>query len=132
MRISTAAGVIGVPAHVLRHWEDEGVLTPDRSGANQRDYTEQHVHEARIIHRLRQAGVGLPAIRQLRSAGGTARPVLLSAAADRLSAEADRTAAAAAFLRHTVECRHPILEECRECRAYATSGEPSRERLCAG
>lgn len=122
MRISLAADLVGVPAHVLRHWEDEGVLVPDRAGGNQRDFTDQHVDEARIIRRLRRAGIGLPGIKDLRTATPTRRSALLGAAAERLAAEATRLEAAAAFLRHTVECRHPVIDECPECRDYAIVG----------
>jgi len=121
MRISQAAELVGVPAHVLRHWEDEGVLEPDRPRGSQRDFTDQHVNEARIIHRLRQAAVGLPAIRQLRSTAPRRRAALLQEAAERLAAEAARLEAASAFLRHTAECSHPVIAECPQCRAYAGS-----------
>lgn len=124
MRISLAAELVGVPAHVLRHWEDEGVLTPDRPAGNRREFTDQHVDEARVIHRLRQAGVGLPEIRRLRRTGSARRAALLLAAADRLSAEAARLEAAGAFLRHTAECTHPVIAECPQCRDYAATVDP--------
>jgi MerR family copper efflux transcriptional regulator len=122
MRISLAADLVGVPAHVLRHWEDEGVLAPSRRDGKQRDFTDQHVNEARIIHRLRQAGIGLAEIRELRSAPSDHRPARLTASAERMAAEATRLDAAAAFLRHTAECEHPIIDECRQCRDYAIAG----------
>lgn len=120
MRISMAAELVGVPAHVLRHWEDEGVLHPDRSGA-QRDFTTQQVNEARIVHRLRQVGIGLPAIKELRAASRAERKAALAAVAATLSDEAARIEAAADFLRHVAQCVHPIIEECAECREYARS-----------
>lgn len=122
MRISLAADLVGVPAHVLRHWEDEGVLTPSRKNGNQRDFTDQHVNEARIIHRLRRAGIGLPEIRALRSAPPGQRSAQLAAQAERLAAEAAQLDAAATFLRHTAECEHPVIDECPRCRDYATAG----------
>lgn len=131
MRISQAADLVGVPSHVLRHWEDEGVLLPERVG-NQREFTEQHVNEARIIHRLRQAGVGLAAIKDLRSAGHGRRAALLTAAAEHLAAEASRAEAAAAFLRHTAECVHPVVDDCPQCRDYATAGERPLSALRTG
>lgn len=127
MRISSAADLVGVPAHVLRHWEDEGVLRPDRSGTR-RDFTDQHVNEARIIHRLRRAGIGLADIRELRSAPPGERAGQLTTSADRMAAEAERLRAAAAFLRHTAECEHPVIEECRQCRDYAHVGSPHGTR----
>lgn len=127
MRISLAADLVGVPAHVLRHWEDEGVLAPSRHG-NQRDFTDQHVNEARIIHRLRQAGIGLAEIRELRSAPAGHRSARLTATAERMAAEANRLDAAATFLRHTAECEHPVVDECRQCRDYAIAEEATSPR----
>lgn len=124
MRISQAAGLVGVPAHVLRHWEDENVLTPDRAPGNQRDYTAQHVDEARIIHRLRRAGVGLATIRELRTAPPRARSALLTSVADRMTREAAQLRSAADFLRHSTECRHPVTAECPDCSDYAGTPDP--------
>ena len=123
MRISAAAQVVGVPAHVLRHWEDEGVLAPDRVGANQRDYTPAQVDEARIIHRLRRANVSLPLLLKLRSADPSQRARLLTEAARRLHEEARNATDAAAFLEHALECRHPVITECPDCHGYA-AGSP--------
>jgi MerR family transcriptional regulator, copper efflux regulator len=128
MRISLAADLVGVPAHVLRHWEDEGVLAPSRQNGNQRDFTDQHVNEARIIHRLRQAGIGLAEIRELRSAPAGHRSARLTASAERMAAEANRLDAAATFLRHTAECVHPVVDECRQCRDYAIAEEATSPR----
>ena len=120
MRISAAADLVGVPTHVLRHWEDEGVLAPSRSGTNQREFSTQQVDAARIVHRLREAGVGLAQIRELLPAQRSRRSELLSAEADRLERSAIQSAAAARFLRHVGRCRHPVIEDCPECRSYAT------------
>lgn len=124
MRIAQAAELVGVATHVLRHWEDEGVLVPDRVGAR-REFTEQHVNEALIIHRLRLAGLGLAAIKQLRSAPQSERAALLHAEVEHLDATAARITAAATFMRHTLECQHPIVEECPECRDYASGAKPA-------
>lgn len=121
MRISLAAELVGVPAHVLRHWEEEGVLAPDRPAGRRREFTAQHVDEARIVRRLRQAGVGLPEIRRLRRTGSARRAAMLRIAADRLSAEAARLEAAGSFLRHTAECGHPVIADCPQCRDYAAA-----------
>lgn len=98
------------------------MLAPSRRDGKQRDFTDQHVNEARIIHRLRQAGIGLAEIRELRSAPAGHRSARLTASAERIAAEASRLDAAAAFLRHTAECEHPIIDECRQCRDYAIAG----------
>ncbi len=128
MRISEAARLVGVPTHVLRHWEDEGVLCPDRVGANQRDFTPAHLDEARIILRLRHVGVSLPDLLELRTAQQHRQADVLRRAAERLRVEARRAAYAADFLEHTLECRHPIISECPTCHRYAAGASPRRPR----
>jgi DNA-binding transcriptional MerR regulator len=132
MRISAAAQQVGVPAHVLRHWEDVGVLTPDRVGANQRDYSSADVDEARIVHRLRQANLSLPLLLQLRSAAPAQRAGLLAAQVQRLRAEARNALQAAAFLEHTLECQHPIVTECPTCHGYAAPPHPADDDRLRG
>ena len=119
MRISEAAELVGVPTHVLRHWEDEGVLRPDRSATNHREYSAQQVAQARIVYRLRASGVSLAVIRTLGPSTPGRRRDLLAVEARRLDELVAQAARAAEFLRHTGECRHPVIESCAQCSEYA-------------
>jgi len=66
MTISELAGALGVRASALRHWENEGLLTPTRSATSRaRTYAPADVRDARVIHQLRLAGHRVPALRQL-------------------------------------------------------------------
>lgn len=66
MSISELAGALGVRPSALRHWEDEGLLTPARSDTGRaRAYTPVDVRDARIVHQLRLAGHRVPALRNL-------------------------------------------------------------------
>ena len=50
--ISEVSELAGVPAHVLRQWEDRyGVLKPKRDGANRRSYSARDIE---IIQRIQQ------------------------------------------------------------------------------
>jgi DNA-binding transcriptional MerR regulator len=63
MTISEIAGALGVRPSTLRHWEAEGLLTPQRDRNGARSYPPAAVRDARIIHQLRLAGYGVPRLR---------------------------------------------------------------------
>jgi DNA-binding transcriptional MerR regulator len=48
-RIGAAAAALGTEAHVLRHWEDTGLLQPPRSSSGHRSYDEEQLTRARLI-----------------------------------------------------------------------------------
>lgn len=66
MSISELAAALGLRPSALRHWEQEGLLTPTRSPTGRaRVYTPLDVRDARIVHQLRLAGHRVPALREL-------------------------------------------------------------------
>lgn len=85
MTISELADALGVRTSALRHWEHEGLVTPDRiSPSRTRRYDARAIAEARIVAALRSGGYRIPPISrvldQLREHGLTAEAhVLLDA-----------------------------------------------------
>lgn len=65
MSITELAEALGVRASTLRHWEAEGLLTPERTVNRVRRYKPDHVRDARIVHQLRLAGHRVPALRDI-------------------------------------------------------------------
>lgn len=63
MRISEVTHVTGIPARLLRYYEDQGLLHPARNSAGYRDYSEQDVELARRIRQLLNAGLSTATIR---------------------------------------------------------------------
>lgn len=59
VRIRAAADALGVEPHVLRHWEDVGVVRPPRAGNGYRDYNHETMIRLRIILGCRAAGLSL-------------------------------------------------------------------------
>ena len=62
----------GLGVHTLRYYEREGLLSPARSQANRRVYTERDAAWAAFIRRLKETGMPLREIRrfaQLRAQG---------------------------------------------------------------
>ena len=49
MRIGDAAARLGIEPHVLRYWEEAGVLVPRRLRSGHRDYDEDSLGHARLI-----------------------------------------------------------------------------------
>ncbi|MFD0000202.1 MerR family transcriptional regulator [Nocardia sp. NPDC127526] len=120
VRIGDAAAVLGIEAHVLRHWESVGLLHPPRTPSGHRHYDEQTLHRARLIRILQRTGLSLEQIRRL---GAGARADRLALIADKRAEVQERLALLRAtdrFLEHLTECRHPIIAECPECAGFAT------------
>jgi DNA-binding transcriptional MerR regulator len=88
MRIGDLAARAGVSVRSLRYYEQQNLLTSERSPRGQRHYSESAVERVRLIQQLYAAGLSSKAIRELlpRVVNGRATPDLLSG----LSAERDR------------------------------------------
>ncbi len=65
MRIREAAARLGVTPRTIKYYEELGLLTPDRSGGNYRDYDEEDLERVERIRNLQQLGYSLAAIREL-------------------------------------------------------------------
>ena len=57
--IGEAAARFGLDTHVLRYWEDEGLLRPARDGAGRRLFAEDDVVRVAVILRNKAAGMSL-------------------------------------------------------------------------
>jgi len=65
MRISEAATRLGVTPRTIKYYEELGLLTPDRSGGNYRDYDAEDLERVERIRNMQQLGYSLAAIREL-------------------------------------------------------------------
>ncbi|MEZ0052905.1 MerR family copper efflux transcriptional regulator [Mycobacterium sp. MAA66] len=121
LSVGAAAAVIGVEAHVLRHWEDVGVLIPDRTATGHRRYSDEHVARARIIRLCQGAGLSLADIRELGGADRVRQIGLIEHSRERIRADLATLQRADQFLSHVVQCIHPMVSECPDCAAFARS-----------
>jgi MerR family copper efflux transcriptional regulator len=62
LSIGDAAARFSLPTHVLRHWEDMGLLTPARDGGGRRRYGDDDLVRIGVIVRSRSAGMSLEQI----------------------------------------------------------------------
>ena len=121
VRIGEAAATLGVDTHVLRHWEDMGLLRPPRSSSGHRVYDEELVTRARLIQVCQRAGMSLAQIRELGAASPGQRVDLVIAKQAEIREVVDRLLLADAFLEHLLACRHPIVSECAQCTGFAAA-----------
>jgi DNA-binding transcriptional MerR regulator len=76
MRIGQLSARSGVPAHLLRYYETQGLLAPQRAANGYRDYSEDAVVTVAQIRGLLAAGLSTREIRQLLPCATGATPEL--------------------------------------------------------
>jgi DNA-binding transcriptional MerR regulator len=65
VRIGELATRTGVPTRLLRYYEEQGLLTPDRAANGYRDYAEELVDRVGQIRGLLDAGLPTKIIKQV-------------------------------------------------------------------
>lgn len=123
MRIGDAAARLGVETHVLRHWEDVGVLAPRRSPSGHREYDQSDIDRARLIRIAQGVGLSLAQMHEVAAIDRGARRAAVDRHRRQLQHRIELLRAADEFLAHTVECGHPVLSECPECSAFVARCE---------
>lgn len=63
MRISQISEHTGIPARLLRYYEEQGLLAPARNASGYRDYDDRDVEVARRVRLLLDAGLSTATIR---------------------------------------------------------------------
>lgn len=121
MRIREAADLLGVEPHVLRHWEDEGVVVPARSANNYRDYDEEALVRARVVLGCRAAGLSLAQTRLVLDRGEPGREAVIRDQHRRVTQQLADLGRVRVFLEHVLGCRHSLMSRCPGCAQYAGS-----------
>ena len=125
-RIGDAAATLGVAAHVLRHWEDVGLLRPSRLSSGHRAYDDQTIGQARMIQICQRAGLSLAEIRELGVRDRGKRVALIESKRAQIAQQVSSLRLADKFLAHIGHCEHPVISECPECSAI--TGRSRRRR----
>jgi MerR family copper efflux transcriptional regulator len=126
-RIGDAAAALGVAPHVLRHWEDVGLLRPKRLSSGHRAYDEQTIGQARMIQICQRAGLSLADIGALGAGDRAHRIALIENKRAEIAEHLAQVRLADAFLAHVVTCTHHVISECAECSALVR-GQADRPR----
>ncbi|MEV6877376.1 MerR family transcriptional regulator [Amycolatopsis sp. NPDC051128] len=119
MTIGEVAGHFGLPAHVLRHWESVGLLSPARVEGGRRRYTRDDLVRVASIVLMKRAGMPLPEIREFLTAlHTTARKDVLRRNQRALRARMAALRSALDFLEAGLNCSHEDITSCPNYRAH--------------
>ncbi|MFI2291697.1 MerR family transcriptional regulator [Streptomyces niveus] len=108
MRIGELARRTGVTTRALRYYEEQNLLTAERSASGQRHYAETAVDRIHLIRQLYAAGLSSKTIAELTPCviDGKATPELLQ----RLAAERDHLDRHIADLAQTRDKLHSVID----------------------
>jgi MerR family transcriptional regulator, repressor of the yfmOP operon len=65
MRIGEAAERLGITPRTIKYYEELGLLTPERSGGNYREYDEEDLERLERIRNMQKLGFSLAGIQEL-------------------------------------------------------------------
>jgi MerR family copper efflux transcriptional regulator len=118
--IGDLAARFGLATHVLRHWEEMGLLRPARTSAGRRRYTEADADRIGAILAAKDAGLGLADIRLLLAAAGPARRAALRTHREAVDAQIRALETARGMLDHAARCPADDLATCPNFRALVS------------
>lgn len=125
MRIGQAAARLGLATHVLRHWEEAGVVVPDRTSTGHRDYTTEQVHRLRILQACQGAGMSLADIRLVLHRDEPGRSAVIDRRLHAIQEQQAHLAETARFLAHVIACEHDLVTRCPGCSNYGRQMPPA-------
>jgi MerR family copper efflux transcriptional regulator len=122
LTIGELAARFGLATHVLRHWEDRGLLSPARRVAGRREYGEEHVTRVAEILLGKDAGFTLDQLRDLLTAPDRERRrEVLRAQLAEVRARIARLTLSEKMLEHGLRCRHDDYSACPRHREMVMS-----------
>jgi MerR family transcriptional regulator, copper efflux regulator len=116
--IGELAGRYDLATHVLRHWEDEGLLAPERDSAGRRWYGRDDVVRVAVILRSKAAGMSLHQILLLLDASAEGRREVLEAHLADLDRRMAEMARSREMTVHALDCRAHDIATCPNFRAH--------------
>lgn len=115
--VGEVAGRFGLATHVLRHWEDVGLLAPDRDAAGRRRYGRDEVVRVAVILRSKASGMSLDQILVLLDSGAEGRHRVLEAHVADLDLRMAEMARSREMTLHALDCRAHDVATCPHFRA---------------
>lgn len=110
--IGEMAARFGLETHVLRHWEDVGLLAPTRDGAGRRQYDDGDLVRIAVILRSKAAGMSLDQIAVLLDAEAGDRHAVLAAHIEDLDRRMAAMQRSRAMTEHALSCRAHDIATC--------------------
>ena len=112
LSIGEMAGRFGLETHVLRHWEDVGLLKPARDSADRRRYDEDDLVRIAVIMRSKAAGMSLDQIVVMLDAGSADRHRVLEEHIADLDRRMDEMRRSREMTEHALRCRAHDIATC--------------------
>jgi MerR family copper efflux transcriptional regulator len=113
LTIGQLAARFGLATHVLRHWEDVGLIEPAERVNGRRRYRSWHVARVATILLSKEAGLRLDDIKAILDApDGPARKQLLRHHRDELDRRLARIEASRQIVQHGIDCRAEDFTRC--------------------
>ena len=114
MAIGEMASEFGLAPHVLRHWEDMGVLTPPRDGNGRRVYGPAEATRIALILFGKDAGLTLEQTRRLLTPATDreTRHALFQHHSDQLRKRIAAAEASLAIIDHAAKCEAEDITNC--------------------
>ena len=110
--IGETAERFGLETHVLRHWEDVGLLAPARDPGGRRRYRRDDVVRVATVIRSKAAGMSLDQILVLLDAGSADRHEVLEAHIADLDRRMEEMRRSREMTEHALRCRAHDIATC--------------------
>lgn len=117
LSIGDAAKRFGLDTHVLRHWEDMGLLAPARDGADRRRYVADDLVRIAVIVRSKAAGMSLEQIAVMLDAEAPERHRVLEEHVADLDRRMEEMRRSREMTVHALSCRAHDIATCPRFKA---------------
>lgn len=107
-----------LPTHVLRHWEDMGLLNPERDPGGRRRYQEDDAYRVAVIVSSKAAGMSLEQIRSLLDGQSADRHRILTDHLAELEARVREMERSKHLTEHALQCQAHDISTCPNFRAH--------------
>ncbi|MDC5699151.1 MerR family transcriptional regulator [Intrasporangium calvum] len=127
MKIGDVAAQAQVAPRLIRYYEQQGLLTPDRAANGYRTYTDEHIERVRRIAGLVQAGIPTRLVKVLLDAEDAAardEPTCPAQVAEQLAAELGPLEARIACLTRSRDTIRRYLERTEHQALLSTDRTP--------
>jgi DNA-binding transcriptional MerR regulator len=120
LSIGQLASRFGLATHVLRHWEDEGLLSPTERVSGRRYYDESHAARITLILRGKDMGLSLAQMAEIfGQPDHEQHRATLVAHRELLLEQIGRLETAKLMLEHALECTADDVSRCPEFQRIA-------------
>ncbi|WP_435771585.1 MerR family transcriptional regulator [Nocardioides sp. SYSU DS0651] len=116
--VGDLASRFDLETHVLRYWEDMGLLSPERDAAGRRVYGEDDAYRVASILTSKAAGMTLEQIRTMIDATADDRRAALRAHLAELDRRQEEIERSRHMTEHALECRAHDITTCPGFQAH--------------